>query len=416
MSLLIKIKNISRVDYINYLILLFAFCISFPIEITRPIALIMIVLWITDRSTYFKLPKLKLFLIFGIFILFCILSYTWSDVSIKEAFHYIRRYWYFIPAFIIFKYLKKENFNLAVTLFLSGIFISEILSYGNLFGFWKVGLGSITDPTVFMQHTLYGVFLSLTSLFLLFKIINEKIDKFWYVNLFFLVTITANLFLNSGRTGYFVFVLSIITIIFFKNIKNIRSMIKQFLLSLFFIIILIFLAYNYSSNFKNRILAIQSDITKVLDNKNYNSSIGARIGFWIITKDILEENPLLGAGIANHNNIKKEIIDKKYGNEKKYVRSLVHFHNMHLEYLSMYGIVGYLLFLSILSSILMIKIKDKAINNLKIILIVVFLYGSLTDMLFYLSHSMVLFALVLGFILAKHRIEFDEYKLNNKAI
>ena len=411
MYLISELKNKSRQDFINYLILLFAFCISFPIEIIRPIAIIMIILWLTDKTTYPELPKLELFSLFGIFITFCILSYTWSDATTKEAFSYIKRYWYFFPAFIIFKYLKKENFDITISLFLSGIFVSEILSYGNLFGFWKVGLGSITDPTVFMQHTLYGVFLSLTSLFLLFKILNEKINKFWYINLFFFVTITANIFVNSGRTGYFVFILSIITIIFFKNIKNIKNMIKQFFIGLFFILMLILVAYNFSNNFKNRIHAIETDITKVLNN-NYNSSIGARIGFWIITKDILKENFLLGVGIANHNNIKKDIIENKYSNSKDYVKKLVHFHNMHLEYLSMYGAIGYLIFLSILISILSININDKSINNLKIILVVVFIYGSLTDMLFYLSQTMVLFALILGLVLAKYKIEKQNYKDN----
>lgn len=193
-------------------------------------------------------------------------------------------------------------------------------------------------------------------------------------------------------------------------------MIKQFFVGLVFILMLILVAYNFSNNFKNRILAIEMDIAKIIDNKNYNTSVGARIGFWVITKDILQKKPLLGSGIANHNNLKIEIIDKHYGNTKKYIRSLVHFHNMHLEYLAMYGIFGYLLFLSILSSILLIKVKDNSINNLKIILIVVFVYGSLTDMLFYLSQTMVLFSLILGFVLSKYRIEREEYKSINKVI
>mgnify|MGYP005988073957 CR=1 FL=1 len=402
--LITKLKNKSRQDYINYLIFLFAFCISFPIEIIRPITLLMIVLWITDRTSYPKLPKVKLFLLFGIFIFFCILSYTWSDVSVKEASYYIRRYWYFFPAFIIFKYLKKENFDIAISLFLSGIFMSEVLSYGNLFGLWEVGIGSMSNPRVFMHHSIYGIFLSIVSLFLVFKLLIEEKNKFWFINLFFFISITINIFVNSGRTGYFVFALSLITILFIKNIKNIKNMTKQLTISIAFVIVIVLLAFNLSNNFKNRIQLIETDILKILDN-NYNTSIGARIGFWIITKEILINDPFLGSGIANHNNLKNEIVNKKYQNSKKYLKSLVHFHNMHLEYLSMYGIIGYLLFLSILINILYIKIKDPVINDLKTILVVVYMYGSLTDMLFYLSHTMVLFSLILGLILVRYRIE-----------
>mgnify|MGYP003597684137 FL=1 len=60
-----KLKNIPRIDYINYLILLYAFTLSFPSEIKRVVAIFMIILWITDKTKYdFKLPKANIFLFF----------------------------------------------------------------------------------------------------------------------------------------------------------------------------------------------------------------------------------------------------------------------------------------------------------------------------------------------------------------
>ncbi len=111
-AILEKIKNTPRIDYINYLILLYAFTLSFPSEIKRVVAILMIILWLTDRTKYdFKLPKTNIFLLFGIFIAYSLLSYFWSDVSLKEAFDYIKRYWYYLPIFIIFKIIKSKNLN-----------------------------------------------------------------------------------------------------------------------------------------------------------------------------------------------------------------------------------------------------------------------------------------------------------------
>ena len=107
-TLLEKIQNTTRINYINYLILLYAFTLSFPSEIKRVVAILMILFWLTDRTKYdFKLPETNIFLFFWIFIGYCLLSYFWSDVTLKEALSYIKRYWYYLPIFIIFKYLKK---------------------------------------------------------------------------------------------------------------------------------------------------------------------------------------------------------------------------------------------------------------------------------------------------------------------
>ena len=407
-TILQKLKNTPRIDYINYLILLYAFTLSFPMGIAKFIAVILIIFWITDKNTTIKLPETKIFLLFGIFLLYCIISYTWSNASIKEAIFYIQRYWLFIPIYIIFKYLQKEKIKTALSVFIFGMSISEIFSYGNFFNIWRIGLGNPSDPTVFMSHSMYGLFLTVTALFLLFKLFYENRDKFWYLNLFFFLTLTTNIFVNSGRTGYMAFSLSLITTIIILNINNMKKMFKYIIISLAIIIVSISLAYNFSTNFKNRILIIKEDINKIIYKNSYSSSIGARISFWIITRDILDNNLFLGVGIGNQNNVKKQIIDEKYSSSMSYTRTLQHFHNSHLETLAQYGIIGYILFLLILVRILMLKIKNQIINSLKIILLASFFYSSMTIGVFYLPRSMILFTFILGIILVQYRIENDK--------
>ena len=401
--LLQKLKNIPRIDYINYLILLYAFTLSFPSEIKRVIVILMILLWLTDRTKYdFKLPKTNLFLFFWLFIGYCLLSYFWSDVSFKEALSYIKRYWYYLPIFIIFKYLKKEYFELSISFFLIGMFTSEILSYGNYFSLWQIGLGEPHNPTVFIHHTTYSVFLAIVSIFLLVKIYNEESNFKKFIHVIFFITITINLLVNSGRTGYISFFITIIIL----TLYLFKTKLKYIFFSLGSILLIIFLAYNFSPNFKNRINLIQTDLKEVFYNGNYNTSIGSRIGFWIISKEIIYDYPLLGTGIANQINVKNSIIDNHIEKENlKYVRELEHFHNNYLEILTQYGIIGFILFIFILRELFKIPSKDFEINLLKITTLSIYLLGCLTDVLFYLKDAMLFFSFLIGIILAQYKIK-----------
>ena len=120
-AILEKIRNTPRIDYINYLILLYAFTLSFPGEIKRVIVSLMIILWITDTKKYnFIIPLniKKLFITFAIFIIYGLISFLWTEASIKDCIDYIGKYWYLLPIFIIFKYLKKENSFIILSIFL----------------------------------------------------------------------------------------------------------------------------------------------------------------------------------------------------------------------------------------------------------------------------------------------------------
>lgn len=397
------LNKFSQINFINIFILIYAFTLSFPSEIKRIVAIIMIIIWITDRNKYdFNLPKTNLFYIFGLFIFYSLISYIWSDSNIQDSLSYIKRYWYYLPIFIIFKYLKKEYFDYTLSSFLFGMLISEIFSYGNFFGFWTIGLGSTSDPTVFMQHTLYGMFLSITAILLILKFIYESDKKVKFIYFIFFMTVSINLLINSGRTGYFTLFITLFIILF----TIYRKKLKILILSFSAIFVFLSLAYLLSPNFKNRIHHIENNYLEMINQSNYNTSIGARIGFWIIAANMIKEKPLLGSGIANNINDKNSYIDQNNLQEQfAYNRKLEHFHNNFLEILTQFGIIGFLIFLYLLYLVLKIKIEDPIINIFKISTISVFFLGSLTDMVFYLNDTMFLFSFCVGIILARNKIE-----------
>lgn len=400
MNLILKLKETSRINYINYLILLYAFSLTLPQGIKRFAAVFLILLWIFDKSKTINFSEItSIFFTFNLFIFFTLISYFWSDSTIQEVLQYTKKYWHYLPLFIIYKYIKKDYIPLSITFFLSGVFVSEILSYGNFFGIWQIGYGTMTDPTVFYNHTQYSIFLSITSIFLLFAVFNEKKKLIKFFLILFFLSVTINLLINGGRTGQIAFFITIIL----SSLYYFKFNFKIFIFSIASSIIVFILAYNYSSVFKLRINSINTDIEKMMVN-NYTSSIGGRIGFYVILKDAFLENPILGAGTASHLKISKKIIKNNYP-QLIYTSRLMHSHNQYIEIVLQLGLIGLFLFLFFLYKLIKLDINN---NNLKMLLFItlsIFILGSIPEILFYLHGTISLFAFVVGISLAQYKYE-----------
>ena len=149
-----KLKNISINNYINYFLVLYAFIVPLSRAGISILTALVFILWLfTDNFKLclkkFKSNKIILYLL--LCRCFAIISLLWTD-DIQSGLNYIRRYWYFLPILVMATTLKKEYMEYAISAFLAGMFISEILSYGMFFEFWSLKHGSPTDPTPFMNH------------------------------------------------------------------------------------------------------------------------------------------------------------------------------------------------------------------------------------------------------------------------
>ncbi|RLA82110.1 MAG: hypothetical protein DRG78_08090 [Epsilonproteobacteria bacterium] len=402
-------KSIKRVDYINYFILIYAFILSFPVALKTPIIVLLIIFWLTDKnrfnSNFIKMNHI--FLMMGIFLFYIIISSIWSEANAKEILVSIKKYWYYLPMFIIYKYIKKEYILYTISSFLVGMFISELLSYGVIFSFWEIRHATAANPSIFLHHIQYSIFLSLTSIILFFKAIYETKRNVQILYFLFFITVTLNLFLNVGRTGYITFLVSI-----FLSLIVVYKLKKQIIITTFIALVsIITLAYNFSPNFKIRTYQGIEDIQQLTQEGKYNTSIGSRFALWIVAKEIFIKNPILGVGVANHIHTKNEFAKMMFNNNFKFLLNIKHFHNSFLEILTQFGIIGLSIFLYILYLLFKIPIKDKKIKIFKISILSIFILGSFTDRLFYINSTISLFALIFGLILAQYKIEEESNAL-----
>lgn len=203
-----------------------------------------------------------------------------------------------------------------------------------------------------------------------------------------------NLFINIGRTGQFSLLITIICLIFFYYRKKIK------LLFLFISMIILFTLSNYFFNktFQDRINSAKSDLSEAYYKKNYDSSLGGRFGFYFITKEILLENSrnlFLGLGSKQHINSIEKIIDDKYP-YLTYTKTLKSYHSVYLDILSQFGIIGLLLFLSIIYKLLTITLKDRKISFIYISSIFIYCLSILVDQPIYKDIPLSVLALIIG--------------------
>ena len=356
MSILAFKTNINK--YINYFLIGLVFVIPISYHWRDIILGVIILLWIFEGNFKNKYLKLKnninvaLIMFLSVYIL-RFLSNLWSDSFIDgsfktshyfNSFDYVIRHDFFYIAIIPIiltsfnvKYTKK-----IITSFIFGMLVSEITSYGIIFGFWTTKHGTPYNPTPFMSyHSTYSLLLVIAIFWLLHMafIEKEKLKKLFY-SIFFL-TATLNLFYNAGRTGQVIFFI----LLAFFLIYHFKLSFKTIVGFLFISIFSFFLLFNISKIFQKRVYQAQNDIEKVLKG-DFASSWGGRTMAWFVAKDIFLKYPILGVGVGD---IKKDIWkdSEKYGkkNSNFFKHSLPHLHNQFLQILIETGIIGFSFFI-----------------------------------------------------------------------
>ncbi len=381
---------------IYYLSIVYAFIIPLSRAGIVGISALLILLWILEgewKEKLLKLKKCRVFWAFVVFIAYNFLSLIWTNEK-ELALVYIRKYWYFLPIFVIFTSFPKDKANYLLTAFLSGMLISELLSYGILFELWELRHGTPDNPTPFMNHLDYSIFLAFTSVTLLIKILYSQTAKErLFISIFF-ITVTANLFITNGRSGQLALLIAVPTTLFlYYN----RSAIKSMFIGGLTVISMLILPNILSDTFQNRVGEAVNDLNEALTNKNYQYSWGMRIGAWEVAGEIVTTDPILGVGVEDNIVKLREIVDRvEY---LKPIQDFGHYHNQYLEIATSLGLLGLIIFLNIFWQLYKIDLKNRELHILKIAFLTIFLFGFLAEPFLHKQFTMALFTLVTSYFL-----------------
>lgn len=392
-------------DRLNCLFILYAFSIPLSRAGIVIFSMLMILQWFfskhkkNDLHLAWQNHAIKALILY---FLYNVISLLWVDShNLYHATEAVIKYWYFFPVLIIATNIDKEYILKVISAFVLGVFISELLSYGMFFELITMKHGTPNNPTPFMTHLDYALFLSFTALMVLSRLLYEESLKYRLFYIFFFLSVTTNLFITGGRVGYIIFIITLI-ILFLHRFEN---KLKALTYSSLILGSILFIAYNLSPTFQSRVNQTQQSLEKLYYNQNYCTSWGTRAGAFIVAKEVSKSSPIFGVGIEDHIDSLQEVIKTKYPNMECF-SWYMHYHNQYLEIITKTGIVGLLLFLAIFYYLWKMKFQSKEFEVIKIILLSVYLIGFFADPFFILKQfTMAMFILFFALLNAQYSIE-----------
>jgi len=249
------------------------------------------------------------------------------------------RFIFFVMALIYFFNLYNQKFKNLILYCWSIIFIIvsidllfEFSTGKNLLGFESYingRLASFFNDELIIGHFYYG-FILITIIYFL-QIFSKKNKQFNLKNYiyFFIFTFLIISFLIGERSNFIKILIMVFLFSFLFEKKFFK--LKILLFSVFFLLIVLFV--NFNSNFKDRFVTqifkpILNNPVQYFNNLNYIQHYRTAI-------KVYENNKIFGVGLKNY---RLEVGNKVYHN----LHTSTHPHQIHFEFLSELGVMGYL--------------------------------------------------------------------------
>lgn len=330
----------------QYAVIALAFAIPLSIAAYTALSAVLLILWIIEGNWDAKWKRIKdqpFFKAFGLFYLFLVLSLLWT-ANLSQGLEYLRKYYFIVLLLpILYTSIDHKRIPQIYSAFLSAMIISEILSYlifFDLMPFKYKETWSSIDPSPFMHHTPYSIFLIFSMFLMLTRLLYEnktKIQTILYS--FFILTMTANLFLNSGRTGQFAL---LITLVVFLNVYFRFHWLKTLLLTTAISTVIFTTAFFSSPNFHNRSIETYQTLHYLITHAQplKDDSTGFRFMMWQTAGAIIGEHPLLGVGIGDDRDVYDTMLSTKLLNLKEQIIGFSDFHNTFLQITVSAGLIG----------------------------------------------------------------------------
>lgn len=390
MSIIVKVIEKTRdKEYLNQLLnhLFIVYLFLFPISTAHKsvfvaILLVFLVRGDLKRHLAYALsnPVIQALALFGL------LHILWMFVSEDMTYtvRIIRSAKYYFYPIIFMTFLDYRYISRYLSTFFLSMLYSELFSYGLYFQLIPIEFGfydNAADPSPFYHHTHYGMALAFTLSIIFYKLFTHKENRLvsLLLSLFF-ITASINLFINGARTGYILYIILLVTM----GLWFVRSYsYRLFAIIGPLVIITLFLAYNFSSTFQERLKYTQYEFTSLIKKQNYDSSFGARVGTWKHTIPVIKENPIFGVGTGNQLiEVKRQIQEHEPDFYRYFVHyRIVHLHNQYLSVLVQFGLIGLGIYLLLLYRLLTYRQDNDLLKTIQVFLTLSVIFFGFIDIL-----------------------------------
>lgn len=362
--------------YHHYLLIAFVFSLPISVAINNILKGFIVLLWIAGGNFYAHWERIKsnpVAVWAMLFVVVHLIGLLWTS-DLPWGFHMVGKVSSFLLLPILLTIIQTDKIRTYIITFILAMTFSEMISYAIFFDF----LPHISDvnekyPTPFIDHLSYAPFLAFSIYILIHQQLfsPEPQNRWGFLSLFLIFTMSYNLFISGGRAGQVAFfvIYGIVILQFFH-----KNLLKAVLI-LFISIPLIFaLLYQTTPSFAKRANQAFHDINHY--RSNANTSVGARITYTLNSIDIIKHHPLLGVGTGDF----KEEYQKINASRSPLVPVPDQPHNMYLLVLTQLGIFGFVPFIMMIATQIRIStFKYSALYRIQLTLPVLFIVIMLSD-------------------------------------
>lgn len=366
-----------------------------------PVMIIWCIVWIVGKNKK-KLLRFRNDLEYDVLFTLFLSLYVWQIVGLLYSNNLINGFeniFMRLP-FLIFPFLLKEpgemikkNGKQLLQIFALGVFFYILVCliyalfqslvyyngawifkpypenrYWNNYFFSSGGFTMRVHPSYFAMYTLLAIFISFDTI--LDKSVNKVSQWVWIIAVIFMI---ISLYLLSSRAGLIAVIVTC-PIYFYKKIRNNVNFMTYFL-SILMLFVVLFSVINRNSRFNYYAQKVRgSSLKEIL-------MLDERGNLWKSALQVIDKNFLLGVGPGD---LKEELIREYNKNTNVSKLSLSYnTHNQYLETLLENGIIGLILFLSILVWMFIISLRKNNILYTIFVLIclVFFLFESMLSRL-----------------------------------
>jgi len=398
-------KNLTATKSLQYFAMGLAFSLPLSHAGVSLFSGLLLLSWIIEgdfKNKWQKIKKEPALWAIAAFFIYMALTLFWSE-NVAFGARSLRNYYYYFPIiFILFTSLQREKVSTVISAFIFGMFVSELVSYGIFVELiHKEGVAS-DNPSPFMHHIRYSVFLAVTALLMINEIFYEKVSAYKriFLALFFL-TLISNLFINVGRTGEVAFLVGLFVLL----LSHLTVTWKSFGIVLSMLVLILFFAYSLSPVVQERVQDVNDDIHKMTTLQEFDTSLGGRYAMAVVGMDMIKDAPLFGSGIGDDYDLFMQRLKQKEFAEFAFLSRYPDLHNQYLQTLVRGGLIGLFLLLLIFFFLKVSARRDPQANHIALILLTVYLLSFFTDPLMTRQFPMVLFTLLSGLILVLIRDE-----------
>ncbi|WP_157351970.1 O-antigen ligase family protein [Aliarcobacter butzleri] len=416
-------ENQSKITLLmNHLLLVYAFLIPISNKAKTSVFFCILLLFLYRRNfiDYFKIAfKNELLKYFILLYLVFLLGMSYTN-DMDAAYIFMNKAKVLIYPLIFLSFLDMRFSFRILNAFIFGVLFSEIVSYlihfqiipPKLFiGEYKVYQTVYTDPAPFLNHIKHNIALAIVISVLIYRLLVNDIKNIYLKILSFIFITTAfiNMSLIGGRTGYIVLFLLIFLVVFLVYRQKIK---KVFFISLSIILIMFMYMYNFSEQFDKRVEDAKNDIKSMINEKNYNTSIGLRIIASYYTFEVIKDNYLVGVGTGD---VMQEIGKLSKDKDSYIIKRVKSPHNIYLQVLAQVGIIGFfimmLMFYKILTYKTLDKKRDDIIKILTIATLIFMIPGNFFDFF-----ELAMFVTIISAMISNYKFDIFVKEVDYKSI